>query len=150
MEDLRDAEVQEGSSATFRCRISPGDYGPVHWFLDKTPLHTNELHEIEAQSGGYHVLTLRQLGLKDSGTVYFEAGDQWSSAALRVTGGLHAQCCGGDQSMWLKVQCDPGAHRKGAVGWALDPRVGLGGWVWLFQDESLHMACRADSMVDVA
>uniref|UniRef100_A0A4W2F8C5 non-specific serine/threonine protein kinase n=2 Tax=Bos indicus x Bos taurus TaxID=30522 RepID=A0A4W2F8C5_BOBOX len=85
IEDLEDAEVQEGSSATFCCRISPADYKPVHWFLDKTPLSANELNEIEAQPGGYHVLTLRQLALKDSGTVHFEAGDQRTSAALQVT-----------------------------------------------------------------
>ncbi|XDA76184.1 hypothetical protein R6Z07M_006299 [Ovis aries] len=84
-EDLEDVEVQEGSSATFCCRISPADYKPVHWFLDKTPLSANELNEIEAQPGGYHVLTLRQLALKDSGTVHFEAGDQRTSAALQVT-----------------------------------------------------------------
>ncbi|XP_064451756.1 obscurin isoform X11 [Mirounga angustirostris] len=84
-EDLEDMEVREGSSATFSCRVSPADYGPVHWFLDKTPLHPNELNEIEVQPGGYHVLTLRQLALKDSGTVHFEAGDQRASATLRVT-----------------------------------------------------------------
>lgn len=88
IEDLEDTAVQEGSSAKFCCRISPADYSPVHWFLDKTPLHSNELNEITAQPGGYHVLTLRQLALKDSGTVYFEAGDQRTSAALRVTGGF--------------------------------------------------------------
>lgn len=37
------------------------------------------------QPGGYHVLTLRQLALKDSGTVHFEAGDQRTSAALQVS-----------------------------------------------------------------
>ncbi|XP_053074833.1 obscurin isoform X44 [Acinonyx jubatus] len=84
-EDLEDMEVREGSSATFSCRISPANYEPVHWFLDKTPLHPNELNEIEVQPGGYHVLTLRQLALKDSGTIHFEAGDQRTSAALRVT-----------------------------------------------------------------
>ncbi|XP_042525465.1 obscurin [Dipodomys spectabilis] len=84
-EDLEDTDVQEGASATFCCRVSPADYGPVHWFLDKTPLHANELNEIEARPGGYHVLTLRQLALKDSGTVYLEAGDQRTSATLRVT-----------------------------------------------------------------
>ncbi|XP_066122285.1 obscurin isoform X2 [Saccopteryx bilineata] len=84
-EDLRDLEVQEGSSATFSCRVSPDDYGPVHWFLDKTPLHANELNKIETQPGGYHVLTLQQLALKDSGTIHFEVGDQRSSATLRVT-----------------------------------------------------------------
>uniref|UniRef100_A0A8C5XAV9 non-specific serine/threonine protein kinase n=1 Tax=Microcebus murinus TaxID=30608 RepID=A0A8C5XAV9_MICMU len=85
IEDLEDEDVQEGASATFRCRVSPADYEPVHWFLDQTPLHPNELNEIEAQPGGYHVLTLRQLALKDSGTVHFEAGDQRASAALRVS-----------------------------------------------------------------
>uniref|UniRef100_A0A2K6GY28 non-specific serine/threonine protein kinase n=1 Tax=Propithecus coquereli TaxID=379532 RepID=A0A2K6GY28_PROCO len=85
IEDLEDEDVREGSSATFRCRVCPADYKPVYWFLDKTPLHPNELNEIEAQPGGYHVLTLRQLALKDSGTIHFEAGDQRASAALRVT-----------------------------------------------------------------
>ncbi|XP_072620069.1 obscurin isoform X12 [Vulpes vulpes] len=84
-EALEDVEVREGASATFSCRVSPADYGPVHWFLDKTPLHPNELNEIEVQPGGYHVLTLRQLALKDSGTIHFEAGDQRASATLRVT-----------------------------------------------------------------
>ncbi|XP_032190991.1 obscurin isoform X28 [Mustela erminea] len=84
-EDLEDVEVREGSSATFSCRISPPDYGPVQWFLDQTPLHPNELNEIQAQPGGYHVLTLRQLALKDSGTIHFEAGDQRASATLQVT-----------------------------------------------------------------
>lgn len=104
MEDLEDVEVREGSSATFSCRISPADYGPVHWFLDKTPLHPNELNEIEAQPGGYHVLTLRQLALKDSGTVHFEAGDQRTSATLRVTGGLCVQSRGGAWSVGLRGQ----------------------------------------------
>ena len=105
-EDLEDVEVQEGSSATFCCRISPADYRPVHWFLDKTPLSANELNEIEAQPGGYHVLTLRQLALKDSGTVHFEAGDQRTSAALQVTGRLQAQrpVHGEGQSVWLSMQ----------------------------------------------
>ncbi|XP_067588587.1 obscurin isoform X30 [Pseudorca crassidens] len=83
-EDLKDLEVQEGSSATFCCRISPADYKPVHWFLDKTPLSASKLSEIKVQPGGYHVLTLQQLALKDSGTIHFEAGDQRTSAALQV------------------------------------------------------------------
>uniref|UniRef100_A0A8D2CLV2 non-specific serine/threonine protein kinase n=1 Tax=Sciurus vulgaris TaxID=55149 RepID=A0A8D2CLV2_SCIVU len=84
-EQLQDMEVHEGSSATFCCRVAPADHEPVRWFLDETPLHANELNEIEVQPGGYHVLTLRQLALKDSGTIYFEAGDQRTSATLRVT-----------------------------------------------------------------
>ncbi|XP_077879380.1 obscurin-like [Ictidomys tridecemlineatus] len=84
-EELQDMEVHEGSSVTFCCRVAPADHGPVRWFLDETPLHANELNEIVVQPGGYHVLTLRQLALKDSGTIYFEAGDQRTSATLRVT-----------------------------------------------------------------
>ncbi|KAM4869513.1 LOW QUALITY PROTEIN: obscurin-like [Urocitellus parryii] len=83
-EELQDMEVHEGSSATFCCRVAPADHGPVR-FLDETPLHANELNEIVVQPGGYHVLTLQQLALKDSGTIYFEAGDQRTSATLRVT-----------------------------------------------------------------
>ncbi|KAM4798266.1 LOW QUALITY PROTEIN: obscurin-like [Urocitellus parryii] len=84
-EELQDMEMHEGSTATFCCRVAPADHGPVRWFLDETPLHANELNEIVVQPGGYHVLTLRQLALKDSGTIYFEAGDQRTSATLRVT-----------------------------------------------------------------
>lgn len=36
------------------------------------------------------------------------------------------------------------------MGWDLDPWVGLGGWAWLLQDESLHVVCRGDSMVSIA
>lgn len=122
MEDLEDTEVQEGSSATFCCRISPADYKPVHWFLDKTPLYANELNEIEAQPGGYHVLTLRQLALKDSGTVHFEAGDQRASAALRVTGRLHGQC---PVPWWGSVHVAKGAPLRQWLGYTQSVALGL-------------------------
>ncbi|XP_071285988.1 obscurin-like, partial [Agelaius tricolor] len=83
-EDLEDVTVLEGESAMFKCRISPVDYSRVQWFLDKTPLHTNELNEIQSQPGGYHLLTLRKLSLKDSGVITFEAGDKKTSASLVV------------------------------------------------------------------
>lgn len=85
-EDLEDVTVLEGESAMFKCRISPVDYSRVQWFLDKTPLHTNELNEIQSQPGGYHLLTLRKLSLKDSGVITFEAGDKKTSASLVVKG----------------------------------------------------------------
>uniref|UniRef100_A0A674GNH5 Obscurin n=1 Tax=Taeniopygia guttata TaxID=59729 RepID=A0A674GNH5_TAEGU len=81
-EDLEDVTVLEGESAMFKCRISPVDYSRVQWFLDKTPLHTNELNEIQSQPGGYHLLTLKKLSLKDSGVITFEAGDKKTSASL--------------------------------------------------------------------
>ncbi|KAF2987667.1 hypothetical protein EK904_013941 [Melospiza melodia maxima] len=83
-EDLEDVTVLEGESAMFKCRISPVDCSRVQWFLDKTPLHTNELNEIQSQPGGYHLLTLRKLSLKDSGVITFEAGDKKTSASLVV------------------------------------------------------------------
>ncbi|XP_074757193.1 obscurin isoform X8 [Athene noctua] len=83
-EDLEDVTVLEGESAMFKCRISPVDYSKVQWFLDKTPLHTNELNEIQSQPGGYHLLTLKKLSLKDSGFITFEAGDKKTSASLVV------------------------------------------------------------------
>ncbi|XP_029444171.1 obscurin isoform X11 [Rhinatrema bivittatum] len=84
IEDLEDIDVFEGESATFRCRISPAEYSNIHWFLDKTPLHTNELNEIQSHQDGYHRLTLKQLTVKDSGIVTFEAGDKKSSVNLLV------------------------------------------------------------------
>ncbi|XP_062424693.1 obscurin isoform X1 [Rhea pennata] len=83
-EDLEDVSVLEGESAMFKCRISPVEYSKVQWFLDKTPLHTNELNEIQSQPGGYHLLTLKKLSLKDSGVITFEAGDTKTSANLVV------------------------------------------------------------------
>lgn len=85
-EDLEDVTVLEGESAMFKCRISPVDCSRVQWFLDKTPLHTNELNEIQSQPGGYHLLTLKKLSLKDSGVITFEAGDKKTSASLVVKG----------------------------------------------------------------
>nr|DBA25321.1 TPA: hypothetical protein GDO54_012866 [Pyxicephalus adspersus] len=84
VEDLEDVEVYEGETATFKCRISPANYNKVHWFLDKTPLHTNKVNEVQSLPGGYHTLTLKQLGVKDSGVVTFEAGDQKTSVDLLV------------------------------------------------------------------
>ncbi|XP_010016327.1 PREDICTED: obscurin-like, partial [Nestor notabilis] len=83
-EDLEDVTVLEGESAMFKCRISPVDCSKVQWFLDKTPLHTNELNDIQSQPGGYHLLTLKKLSLKDSGVITFEAGDKKTSASLVV------------------------------------------------------------------
>lgn len=85
-EDLEDVTVLEGESAMFKCRISPVDYSKVQWFLDKTPLHTNELNEVQSQPGGCHLLTLKKLSLKDSGVITFEAGDKKTSASLVVKG----------------------------------------------------------------
>lgn len=92
-EDLEDVTVLEGESAMFKCRISPVEYSKVQWFLDKTPLHTNELNDIQSQPGGYHLLTLKKLSLKDSGLITFEAGDKKTSASLVVKGNSSIKNC---------------------------------------------------------
>lgn len=86
IEDLEDIHVVEGESAAFKCRISPVDYSAAQWFWGKTPLHTNELNEIQSQPGGYHWLTLKKPAPNDSGVITFEAGDKKTTANLVVKG----------------------------------------------------------------
>lgn len=97
IEDLEDVDVVEGESAMFKCRISPVEYSNVQWFLDKTPLHTNELNDIQSHPGGYHLLTLKKLSLKDSGVITFEAGDKKTSASLVVKGNSSIKAAGKDK-----------------------------------------------------
>ncbi|KAJ8337405.1 hypothetical protein SKAU_G00386250 [Synaphobranchus kaupii] len=77
-------ECLEWESATFKCRVSPSEYIGVQWHLDKTPLHNNELNDIQTLPGGYHTLTVKKLARKDSGTVSVEAGDKRACASLSV------------------------------------------------------------------
>ncbi|XP_048868536.1 obscurin-like isoform X15 [Brienomyrus brachyistius] len=83
-EEPADVECFEGDVAAFTCRISPGDYVGVQWYLDKTPLHNNDHNEIQAFPGGYHTLTVKKLTRKDSGTISVEAGDKTAYASLMV------------------------------------------------------------------
>lgn len=96
-EEPSDIECFEGDVATFTCRISPGDYVGVQWYLDKTPLHNNDLSEIQAFPGGYHTLTVKKLAQKDSGTISVVAGDKTAYTSLMVKGN-HAFLC-------LALQC---------------------------------------------
>ncbi|XP_040040446.2 obscurin isoform X3 [Gasterosteus aculeatus] len=84
LDELEDVECLEGDTVTFRCRICPGDYIGVKWYLDETLLYTNEVNEIQMVHGGYHTLTFRQLARKDTGTISFAAGDKRSYASLLV------------------------------------------------------------------
>ncbi|XP_072567294.1 obscurin isoform X10 [Paramormyrops kingsleyae] len=83
-EEPADVECFEGDVAAFTCRISPGDYVAVQWYLDKTPLHNNDLNEIQAFPGGYHTLNVKKLAQKDSGTISVVAGDKTAYASLKV------------------------------------------------------------------
>ncbi|XP_028934062.1 obscurin [Ornithorhynchus anatinus] len=83
-EGPEDVEVGEGEAATFRCRVSPADFGPVLWALDGTPLLADGRTDIQTRPDGCHVLTIRQPG--NSGTVSVRAGEQQAEAHLVVRG----------------------------------------------------------------
>lgn len=93
MDELEDVECLEGDTVLFRCRICPGEFSGVKWYLDETLLYTNDLNEILVGLGGYHTLTFKQLARKDSGTISFEAGDKRSYASLLVRGNLSHSVC---------------------------------------------------------
>ncbi|XP_024909236.1 obscurin, partial [Cynoglossus semilaevis] len=84
LDELEDVECLEGDTVTFRCRICPGDYMGVKWYLDETLLYTNELNEIQMIPEGRHTLTFKQLARKDTGTISFVAGNKRSYASLLV------------------------------------------------------------------
>ncbi|KAK3566244.1 hypothetical protein QTP86_030032, partial [Hemibagrus guttatus] len=84
LDELEDAECLEGDTAIFKCRICPSDFTEVKWYLDETPLYTNDLNEIQMIHGGHHTLTIKHLARKDTGTISFEAGNKRSYASLLV------------------------------------------------------------------
>lgn len=86
LDELEDVECLEGATAVFKCRIWPSDFTEVKWYLDETLLYTNDLNEIQIIPGGFHMLTIKQLARKDTGTISFEAGDKRSYASLLVRG----------------------------------------------------------------
>lgn len=91
LDELEDVECLEGDTVTFRCRICPGDYMGVKWYLDETLLYTNELNEIQMIPEGRHTLTFKQLARKDTGTISFVAGNKRSYASLLVRGESNLQ-----------------------------------------------------------
>lgn len=94
----------------------------MQWFLDKTPLHTNELNEIQSQPGGYHLLTLKKLSLKDSGVITFEAGDKKTSASLVVKGNSIIKTSGEERMhrnkyglMWIREKKEQKCYKFGPI-----------------------------------
>lgn len=83
---LKNTDIFAGESATFTCELSRSGTQKAQWWLDGSPLHNSPANEISTQDGTIHTLTLKDLGLNDSGTVTFRAGSLISSAKLLIKG----------------------------------------------------------------
>ncbi|KAK9396008.1 obscurin [Crotalus adamanteus] len=81
---LKNTDIFAGESATFTCELSRSGTQKAQWWLDGSPLHNSPANQISMQDGTIHTLTLKDLGLNDSGTVIFRAGSLISSAKLLI------------------------------------------------------------------
>lgn len=87
VQGLEDAETFNGGEALFECALSRPESRNCRWLLDGKPVKESASAEIVTfESGRRHLLLLKELSLKDSCTVTFEAGTASSSAKLSVKG----------------------------------------------------------------
>lgn len=82
---LKSCIVNEGEDVHFECLVSHDNALIVQWTLQDVPLQNNEMNEIRME-GKRHILTLRSVTQKDSGTVSFHVGAHTSFACLTVRG----------------------------------------------------------------
>ncbi|KAL7874925.1 hypothetical protein SRHO_G00058950 [Serrasalmus rhombeus] len=80
---LKSHIVNEGDDVSFECFVSQENAEDVKWALQDVPLQNNEMNEIRME-GKKHMLTLRNVTQKDSGTVAFHVGAHTSFACLTV------------------------------------------------------------------
>lgn len=87
VQGLEDAETFNGGEALFECALSRPESRNCRWLLDRKPVKESPSAEIVTfESGRRHLLLLKELSLKDSCTVTFEAGTASTSAKLSVKG----------------------------------------------------------------
>lgn len=87
VQGLEDAETFNGGEALFECALSRPESRNCRWLLDRKPVKESPSAEIVTfESGRRHLLLLKELSLKDSCTVTFEAGTATTSAKLSVKG----------------------------------------------------------------
>lgn len=87
VQGLEDAETFNGGEALFECALSRPESRNCRWLLDGKPVKESPSAEIVTfESGRRHLLLLKELSLKDSCTVTFEAGTASTSAKLSVKG----------------------------------------------------------------
>ncbi|XP_074766239.1 obscurin-like protein 1 isoform X2 [Athene noctua] len=82
VQDLQDAQVQEGDNAVFTCEASHGDV-KGEWFRDGEKIKVSSTVKIR-QEGTRHFLLLCGVHPKDAGLICFTAGAAVSEASLRV------------------------------------------------------------------
>ncbi|XP_035386466.1 obscurin isoform X5 [Electrophorus electricus] len=80
---LKSCIVNEGDDVSFECFVSQENFQDVQWALQDIPLQKNEMNDIRME-GKRHILFLRSVTPKYSGTVTFHVGDHTSFACLTV------------------------------------------------------------------
>ncbi|KFU88511.1 Obscurin-like 1, partial [Chaetura pelagica] len=82
VQDLQDAQVQEGDNAVFTCEASHGDI-KGEWLRDGEKIKVSSMVKIR-QEGTRHFLLLCSVRPEDAGLIRFVAGMVFSEASLRV------------------------------------------------------------------
>uniref|UniRef100_A0AAR2KQ87 Obscurin, cytoskeletal calmodulin and titin-interacting RhoGEF b n=1 Tax=Pygocentrus nattereri TaxID=42514 RepID=A0AAR2KQ87_PYGNA len=121
---LKSHIVNEGDDVSFECFVSQENAEDVKWALQDVPLQNNEMNEIRME-GKKHMLTLRNVTQKDSGTVAFHVGAHTSFACLTVkeaevlivSGLKNTDIFVGEQAVF---SCHLSRRAKGRVQWWLD------------------------------
>ncbi|OCT75409.1 hypothetical protein XELAEV_18030588mg [Xenopus laevis] len=81
-QDLKDAEVEEGSSVTLSCEVTKPD-APVTWKKGITTLQANEKYEFRQKECLVDFI-IHKVVPEDSGTYTCDTGDQQTSARVKV------------------------------------------------------------------
>ncbi|TWW73805.1 Obscurin, partial [Takifugu flavidus] len=87
VQGLENAETFNGGEALFECALSRPESKDCRWLLDGKPVKESPSTEIVSfENGRRHLLLLKELSVKDTCMVTFEAGTASSSAQLSVKG----------------------------------------------------------------
>ncbi|XP_076000946.1 obscurin isoform X7 [Genypterus blacodes] len=85
VQGLENMETIDGGEALFECALSRPESIDCHWLLNGKPVKESPNAELVSfESGRRHLLLLKELRVKDSCTVTFQAGTASSSAQLTV------------------------------------------------------------------
>ncbi|CAN9502812.1 unnamed protein product [Ophioblennius macclurei] len=87
VQGLENAETFDGGEVLFECALSRPESKDFTWLLNGNPIKESRTAEIVTfESGRRHLLLLKELHAKDSGTVTFKAGTASTTAQLTITG----------------------------------------------------------------
>lgn len=92
VQGLENVETFNGGDALFECGLSRPESKDCRWLLDGKPVKESPRTEIVSfENGRRHLLLLKELSLKDTCMVTFEAGTASTSAQLSVKGDASLQ-----------------------------------------------------------